>query len=150
VTAIAPRPLRVLLVEDSEEDVMVIRLALNERIDDHELVVIGNGDAAIAYLHAEAPHQGRPLPDLVLLDLNLPGTDGHGVLQAIKSSETLQATPVVIMTTSGSEDDINAAYALNANAYVQKPIHVDEFMSAVRSVKAFWIAHVRFPEREDL
>jgi two-component system, chemotaxis family, response regulator Rcp1 len=148
VTVTAPRPLKVLLVEDSEEDVMLIRVALNEQLGDHELMVIGNGDAAVAYLNAEPPHPESPLPDLVLLDLNLPGTDGRGVLQAIKSSRTLHATPVVIMTTSGAEDDITAAYALNANAYVQKPIQLDDFISAVRSIKAFWVAHVRFAEHE--
>jgi chemotaxis family two-component system response regulator Rcp1 len=148
VTATATRPLNVLLVEDSEEDVMLVRVALDEQEGDHELMVIGNGDAAVAYLNAKPPHPGSPLPDLVLLDLNLPGTDGREVLQAIKTSEMLHATPVVILSTSGAENDITTAYALNANAYVQKPIHLDDFISAVRSIKAFWVAHVRFAEHK--
>jgi len=136
------RPLEVLLVEDDPGDVRLTREALNVRTHLH---VAENAEQAMAFLHRRGEHEDAPRPDLILLDLNLPGRDGRELLAQIKNSEELRQVPVVVLTTSNDEQDIQRAYDLNANSYVTKPLNWVKFVSIVRSIENFWQNAARIP-----
>src|SRR5687767_12509547 len=122
----APResslPIEVLLVEDDPGDVLMTQEAFDEHKVRNKLNVVSDGEEALAYLRREGPHADAPRPDLILLDLNLPRVDGRQVLQAIKEDPDLRRIPVVVLTTSGADEDILRSYSLHANAYVTKPV----------------------------
>src|ERR1700754_2829040 len=104
-----------------------------------------DGESALEYLRTP----GRRLPDLILLDLNLPGIDGREVLAEIKSDALLSIIPVVILTTSRAEEDILRTYRLHANCYITKPVDFQQFIRVVQSIEQFWFAIVRLPAQED-
>ncbi len=139
------RPARVLLVEDNEADVRLTREALREAGENVRLSSVADGDLALAYLRREGGYADVPRPDLVLLDLNLPGMDGREVLEAIKGDRSLRQIPVVVLTTSSEERDVVRAYDAHVNAYVTKPLSFEEFIEAVRSIENFWLRLVKFP-----
>ncbi|MET8844712.1 response regulator [Streptomyces rubiginosohelvolus] len=128
------RPCDVLLVEDDIADAMLIEEALSER-GTSNLVQVTDGVAALE--HLRSPDTARP--DLIVLDLNMPRMNGHELLKVLKTDEGLQAIPVVILTTSTAPDDVNGAYTSHANAYVTKPVNLDEFEQAVQSIDAFYL-----------
>jgi CheY-like chemotaxis protein len=111
----------------------------------HRLAVVNDGNAALAYLRGEEPYGEAPRPDLVLLDLNLPGRDGREVLSEIKSDKELAHIPVVVLTTSAAEEDILRSYQLHANAFVSKPVDLDGFIAAIRQIDHFFVSVVRLP-----
>ena len=139
--------LRVLLVEDNPGDVRLTREALKETKVRNELHVVPDGAEAMAFLRREGEYADAPRPDLVLLDLNLPKKDGRQVLADIKADADLRRIPVVIMTSSEAEQDIAMTYDLNANAYVTKPLDLDQFVRVVRSIEDFWLTIVRLPSK---
>jgi len=139
------RPIEVLLVEDDPGDVMMTREAFQDYKLHNQLHVVSDGAEAMAFLRQEGEYAGRPRPDLVLLDLNLPRMDGRQVLEAIKSDPELASIPVVVLTTSENEDDVLRSYSLHANAYVTKPVDLDQFMEAVRQIDEFFVQVVRLP-----
>jgi CheY-like chemotaxis protein len=138
------RPINVLLVEDDEGDAVLTREAFQEYLH-NRLDVVNDGDQALAYLRRKPPYCDAPTPDLVLLDLNLPGRDGREVLSEIKSDETLRHIPVVVLTTSAAEDDVLRSYQLHANAFVTKPVDLDGFIAAIRQIDHFFVSVVRLP-----
>lgn len=140
-------PVQILLVEDSPGDVNLTREALRGAKIANELNVVGDGEAALAYLRQEGEYAGRPRPHLVLLDLNLPRMDGRDVLAAMKADRSLKSIPVVVLTTSSAEADVLKAYELHANSYVTKPVSFDEFITALRALEGFWLEIVRLPSR---
>jgi two-component system response regulator len=101
----------------------------------------------MAFLHHEPPYADAARPDLVLLDLNLPRKDGREVLAEIKADPDLRSIPVVVLTTSGAEADILRSYDLHANAYVQKPIDLDQFVNVIQTFDEFFLSVVRLPHR---
>ena len=113
----------------------------------NQLHVVNDGTEAMAFLRQEGEYAGRPRPDLVLLDLNLPKMDGREVLEAIKSDPDLASIPVVVLTTSENEDDVLRSYSLHANAYVTKPVDFERFIEVVRQIDDFFISVVRLPRR---
>ncbi|MFJ5220884.1 response regulator [Streptomyces sp. NPDC088354] len=132
---IAPaRPYDVLLVEDDVADAMLIEDALTAR-GTRNLTQVQDGIAALDYLRR--PGQARP--DLIVLDLNMPRMNGRELLAVIKSDEDLRTIPVVVLTTSSAPDDVTAAYRQHANAYVTKPVNLDDFERAVQSIDAFYL-----------
>ena len=137
----------ILLVEDDPGDVLLTREALTEGKIHNNLHVVGDGVAAMAFLRRQPPHADALRPDLVLLDLNLPRKDGRDTLAEIKGDHDLRRIPVVILTTSGAEEDILRSYDLHANAYVQKPLDLDQFLRAVRAIDDFYLSVVRLPPR---
>jgi CheY-like chemotaxis protein len=113
----------------------------------NQLHVVNDGEQAMAFLRQQGEYADLPRPDLVLLDLNLPRMDGRQVLDAIKSDPELSSIPVVVLTTSESEDDVLRSYSLHANAYVTKPVDFDRFISVVRQIDDFFVTVVRLPRR---
>ena len=143
----AQREIEVLLVEDDPGDVLMTREAFQDYKVHNQLHVVNDGEQAMAFLRQEGEYAGRPRPDLVLLDLNLPRLDGRQVLHAIKSDPELSSIPVVVLTTSEAEDDVLRSYSLHANAYVTKPVDFDRFIEVVRKIDDFFVSVVRLPGR---
>ena len=139
------RPIELLLVEDSEPDVRLTMEALREAKVRNRLSVVEDGVEALAFLRREGSYADAPRPDLILLDLNLPRKDGRQVLQEIKNDDTLMRIPVVILTTSKTEEDVLRAYNLHANCYITKPVDFNRFMDVVKSIEDFWLTVVRLP-----
>jgi len=139
------RPIEILLVEDNPGDVRLTREAFRDAKVRNNMVVAGNGLEAMAYLKQENEHAKAVRPDLVLLDLNLPRMNGFEVLDAIKADESLKRIPVIILTTSQAEQDILRSYNLYANAYVTKPMNLEQFIIAIRAIEGFWLEIVKFP-----
>jgi CheY-like chemotaxis protein len=135
----------VLLVEDNPGDVRLTREALNEAARPVRLNVVGDGLDAVRYLRRESPYDDAPRPNLILLDLNLPKKDGREVLAEIKADEDLRMIPVVVMTTSEAQTDIQRAYSLHANCYVTKPADFEDFVGLVRSIEHFWLTVAKVP-----
>ena len=142
------RSLEVLLVEDNVADVDLVREAFKQSKVIISLHVVDRGETALAYLNCEKEFVGAPRPDLVLLDLNLPGIDGREVLHFIKTSETLKSIPVVILTSSAADLDILKTYSWGANAYVVKPVGFPNFLKAISTIEDFWLDLVKLPTRE--
>ncbi|KUL47459.1 response regulator [Streptomyces sp. A1499] len=128
------RPFDVLLVEDDVADAMLIEEALSER-GARNLVQVTDGVAALE--HLRDPDAARP--DLIVLDLNMPRMNGRELLKVLKADDDLQTIPVVVLTTSSAPDDVNGAYSSHANAYVTKPVNLEEFEQAVQSIDAFYL-----------
>jgi len=137
----------ILVVEDSPEDFEATRRSLLRGGLLHPLVHLGNGDEALDYLFRRG-HFARdrtPRPRLILLDLNLPGTDGREVLASIKADDDLRQIPVIVFSTSRDHRDVEACYRAGANSYVQKPVDLPEFRRALDSVKSYWFETVLLP-----
>jgi CheY-like chemotaxis protein len=143
----ADAPIDVLLVEDDPADVVLIREAFENNAVNNVLHVAEDGVEAMAYLRGEGGHAGAPRPDLILLDLNLPRKDGRQVLSEIKADDRLRSIPVVVLTTSGAEEDVLRSYDLHANAYVSKPVDFGRFEEVIRRIDEFFVSVVRLPGR---
>jgi two-component system response regulator len=138
-------PIEVLLVEDNPGDAELTRIALQDSKISINLNVVEDGVEAMAFLRKQHDYAKVPHPDIVLLDLNLPRKDGREVLAEIKSDDNLKRIPVVVLTTSQSEEDILKAYNLAANCYITKPVDFDQFVKIVQSIENFWFAIVKLP-----
>ncbi|MCU1369836.1 MAG: receiver box response regulator [Ilumatobacteraceae bacterium] len=139
--------IQILLVEDNPGDVRLTREALRSAKVANELHVVGDGEEAIEFLRQRGRHHDAPRPDIVLLDLNLPRIDGAEVLEDIKSDVELSKIPIIVLTSSSAEVDIQQAYELHANCFISKPVDFTEFIEAVRSLEGFWLKIVRLPTR---
>jgi len=140
-----PRAIEVLLIEDNPADVRLTREALSERKVVNRLNVVSDGVEALRYLRHEGSYAASPRPDLILLDLNLPRKSGREVLEEIKADPDLRRIPVMVLTTSKAEEDLDRAYSLHANCYIRKPVDLDEFLEVVRSIEHFWFTIVTLP-----
>ena len=135
----------ILLVEDNPGDVELAREALAGSKLANRIAVVNDGEQALDYLFRRDPYGEAARPDLILLDLNLPRMDGREVLAAVKADPSLRRIPVVILTTSRSEEDILRSYDLHANCYITKPIDLNQFLRVVQSIEDFWLTIVRLP-----
>jgi two-component system, chemotaxis family, response regulator Rcp1 len=140
------KPIELLLVEDSEPDVRLTKEALVEAKVKNRLWVVEDGVEALEFLRRQGRYADAPRPDLILLDLNLPRKDGRQVLKEIKDDDSLRRIPVVVLTTSKSEEDVLRAYNLHANCYITKPVDFNRFMDVVKSIQDFWLTVVTLPE----
>lgn len=134
-----------LLVEDSAADARLVREALIENDMAVDLRVARDGHEALDLLFGAGTGGVSLTPDVILLDLNLPGVDGLHVLERLKADARLRQIPVVVLTTSAAARDVGAAYDLHANSYVVKPVHFLEFVDAMRSIQAFWLGLAQGP-----
>ncbi|MFF0506612.1 response regulator [Streptomyces fimicarius] len=141
------QPIEVLLVEDDPGDELMTREAFEDNKIRNTLHVVRDGQEALDFLYRRGEYTEAPRPDLVLLDLNLPKYDGRQVLEQIKGDPDLSLIPVVVLTTSSAEEDILRSYKLHANAYVTKPVDLDQFIAAVRQIDEFFVTVVRLPGR---
>ena len=141
------RAIEILLVEDNEGDARLTLEVFKEGKVTNNLSVVRDGVEAMAFLRREGRYASAVQPDLILLDLNLPRKDGREVLAEIKDDEHLKKIPVVVLTTSGAQDDIAKAYLHHANCYITKPVNLDQFMRVVHSIESFWLSLVKLPER---
>ncbi len=139
------RSIRVLLVEDNPGDADLTKETLEECRLHVEIDIAIDGVQALDRLFRRPPYVAAELPDLILLDLNLPKMGGREVLAQIKQHASLRAIPVVILTSSDAEQDVAKSYELGANCYVTKPVGLDAFQAIVRAVDGFWFAVVKLP-----
>jgi DNA-binding response OmpR family regulator len=135
----------IMLVEDDPGDAGLVRVALRRSPRPCRLLHVRDGAEALAELGRRGPGRPEPLPALMLLDLNLPGQDGHELLGVIRADAHLRALPVVVLSTSGAERDVTRAYGAGANAYVVKPMEMEPFIAAIHAVQEFWFGHARLP-----
>lgn len=131
--------IEVLLVEDNLGDARLTMEAFRETNGRVSLHVVSDGEEAMAFLHKHGPFSHVPRPDMILLDLNMPRMDGREVLAQIKRHHSLKTIPTVILTTSTAEGDVQAAYRLQANCYLTKPVDLEEFEALVKSINEFWL-----------
>ena len=139
------RPIEILLVEDSPGDVRLTQEALEEVKIRNNLTVARDGEEAMELLRSNGAADSIPRPDLILLDLNLPRKTGREVLEEVKGDPALRRIPVVILTTSNEEGDVLGSYDLHANAYITKPVDLDQFIAVVVSIQDFWLEIVTLP-----
>jgi two-component system response regulator len=145
VTTTEGRAIDILLVEDDPGDELITREAFEHNKFKNRLHVAHDGEEGLDYLYRRGKFADAPRPDLILLDLNLPKYDGRQLLEKVKSDPDLARIPVVVLTTSSAEEDILKSYKLHANAYVTKPVDLDQFMKAVRQIDEFFVQVVRLP-----
>lgn len=135
----------ILLVEDSEADILIAREAFKQARMLNTLHVVEDGVEALAFLRQAGKYAASPRPDLILLDLNLPRKNGREVLAEIKADPKLKTLPVVILTTSHAEQDVLEAYDHCANCYIVKPVGFENFLKAVQAINQFWFSVVTLP-----
>jgi len=140
------KPIEILLAEDNPGDARLTVEGFKDAKVKNKITVVEDGVEALAYLRHEGPYANVGLPDLILLDLNMPKKDGREVLAEIKADEELRSIPVLVFTVSNAEKDILAAYNLQASAFITKPIDLDEFITVVRSLEEFWLSIVKLPQ----
>jgi CheY-like chemotaxis protein len=137
--------IEILLVEDNPADVLLMEEALHDAGSSNNLHVVCDGEEAMAYLRGQGAYTTVPRPDLVMLDLNLPKKDGREVLKEIKEDRCLRHIPVIIISTSQSEEEILNSYRLHANCFISKPVDLNKFIEIVRAIDGFWFSVARLP-----
>ncbi len=144
------QPVEILLVEDNPGDVRLTMEAFKEGKICNHLSVVGDGVEALAFLRRDPPFTDAPRPDLILLDLNLPRTNGRDVLSEIEEEEDLRNIPVVVLTTSNSEKDILSTHDLHASCYINKPVDFGQFVTVVKLIEDFWFTIVKPSKTEGI
>jgi chemotaxis family two-component system response regulator Rcp1 len=139
------RKIEILLIEDNPGDVRLIREAFKDSNVVGNFQVAGDGEAAIEYLSGVGENGLNSRPDMIFLDLNLPKRNGLEVLEEVKSNPLLRSIPVVVLTTSNSEEHVFRSYNLNANCYITKPVDFDQFTNVVKVIESFWFNIARLP-----
>lgn len=139
--------IHILLVEDNEGDILLTQEAFEDAKLVNRLSVVKDGKAAIDFLTKIGESENERLPDLLLLDVNLPKVNGHEVLQFIKSNEKLKHLPVIMLTTSSSEKDILLSYRNYVNCYITKPVDVGTFLEVISKIENFWVSIVKLPTK---
>lgn len=138
-------PLEMLLVEDNPDDVDLTIEALEDTKVANRLHVVTDGVAALSFLRREGKYAQAPRPAIILLDLNLPKKDGREVLADIKADPVLRHIPVIVLTTSSAQEDIQRAYDTHANCYITKPVDFEQFVRVIQAIENFWLTVVQLP-----
>ena len=143
-------PAIVLLVEDDPGDQKLVKVSLKKQRIANELYIVSSGEEALDFLYQRGKYDGAvPRPDLIFLDLNMPGIGGKGFLHQIKKDENLKRIPVVILTTSDSDQDIIDSYNLQASGYVKKPVDMEEFKKVMKEIGEYWFMICKLPPKEE-
>lgn len=140
-------PINILLVEDNPGDIRLTEEVLKEGKIKNILHVVMDGEEALSYLRKKDKYANVMLPDLILLDLNLPKKDGREVLAEIKADPKLMCIPVIVLTTSAAEQDIVNMYSHHANCYITKPVDFNQFIDVIKSIENFWFSIVKLPKK---
>jgi CheY-like chemotaxis protein len=140
------KEVQILLVEDNEGDIVLTQEAFEEGKIKTNISVVKNGRDALNFLFRRDKYQDAIIPDIILLDLNIPIFSGFEVLKEIKGDEVLKKIPVIILTTSSNSSDIDKAYDLHANSYVIKPINMSDFLKAILTIEEFWLQLCKLPD----
>lgn len=140
-----PQPLQVLVVEDDPGDVALVESAFAEHAIPSTLHHVADGGEALAFLHRDEPYGDAPRPDLILLDLNMPRVDGRQALVMIKTDDRFKSIPTIVFTTSSADSDISSSYNAQANAYVTKPINLDDYERVINAIRNFYGHTVALP-----
>lgn len=141
------KSIHILLVEDNEGDIFLVTEALEEGKIVNKISVARDGKEALDFLNKTGKFENEELPDLILLDVNLPKKNGHEVLEYIKEQDSLKQIPVIMLTTSSSEKDILMSYKNHANCFITKPVDVDNFLKVIYSIENFWINIITLPTK---
>lgn len=144
---VAKKAIEVLLVEDNPADVDLTREVLSENNDHFQLNAVPDGEQALSFLHRRGSFGAVPRPDVIILDLNLPGIDGRRILQELMTHRELSRIPVIILSSSQAQDDVLSSYRLGANCYFRKPGNLPEFRAVVKAMADFWVPFVSQPRR---
>ncbi len=142
------KPAQILLVEDNEDDVELTLEAFKESKVTMDVHVVENGVNAMKFLRRQDEYKDKPRPDLILLDLNLPIMDGREVLKEIRDDQELTDLPVVVLTTSQSDEDISQVYKMHANCYITKPVDFAQFSIVINQIEGFWFQLVKLPKKQ--
>ena len=137
--------IEILLIEDSPSDANLTMQSLEQAKITNRLHWVEEGEASMDILYQRGEYINAPRPDLIVLDLNLPGMDGREILAEVKADPDLRRIPVVVLTTSSNEEDVLRSYDLNANCYVTKPFNVQQFIQVVQLISDFWLTAVKLP-----
>lgn len=140
-------PIDILLVEDNEADVLLAREAFSDTKVSNNLHIARDGEEAMSFLRRQGGYSEAPRPDLIFLDINMPRKNGLEVLREVKSDPELGCIPILMLTTSQSEDDVSRCYAAHASGYVVKPVGFANFQAVVRAFEGFWLNFVQFPPK---
>lgn len=132
------KPAHILLVEDNDGDILLTIEAFEECKVKTEISIAKNGQEALDFLFNRGAFIDAKKPDLILLDINIPILNGHEVLQEIKSDPTLKKIPVIILTTSSNQKDIDKAYENHTNSYIKKPLEIEDFLNVIKKIEDFW------------
>jgi len=138
----------ILLVEDNPADILITQRALRDSAFAVDLIVLRDGQEAVDYLLRSGPHAGDPdwrSPDLILLDLNLPRLSGQEVLKRIRAQQALATVPVIVLTTSRRQEDVQAVYAAGANTYIEKPQDFARFVQVLQTIQRYWLEMALLP-----
>jgi two-component system, chemotaxis family, response regulator Rcp1 len=146
ISQAALRPIEILLVEDSSSDATLTIRSLESSKLSNQIHWVEDGETAMEFLRQQGEYTQSPRPGLILLDLNLPGMNGGEVLQAVKADPQLHNIPIVILTTSDNQTDINFVYRMNANCYITKPVDIAQFVQVIQLISTFWFTVVKLPE----
>jgi CheY-like chemotaxis protein len=138
-------PIQILLVEDNPGDTRLIQEALKESRVYNTLNTVEDGRQALQYLRKEGKYADATMPDLILLDLDLPHISGREVLEQVKADKALRSIPIVILTVSPSEQDVVQSYDMHVNAFIRKPLDLDQFVRVISSIENFWFTIVKLP-----
>lgn len=136
----------ILLVEDNPGDIRLTMELLRESKIRNRIEVVTDGESAVDFLYRRGAHANAFRPDLVLLDLNLPGKDGRAVLEEVKNQPQFRQIPIVVLTTSSADEDVLRSYDLRANCYITKPVTIDQFTRIIQQIQNFWLTIVKLPE----
>lgn len=137
----------ILLIEDNEGDILLTKEALGHGRIQKEVSVAKDGWEAIQFLEKKGVYESASMPDLILLDVNLPKLNGHEVLARIKSNPQIQHIPVIMLTTSSSESDILRSYQNHVNCFITKPVEASNFLDTIAAIEDFWISIVQLPKK---
>jgi len=140
-------PFEILLIEDSPDDAFLTEQAFQECVVPVSISVVDDGTKAIKYLHKAAPYESAVLPEIILLDLNLPKKSGIEVLKEIKGNPQTASIPILVLSTSQNEEDVIACYEHNANSFISKPVDYVKFVEIVKSIASFWFTSSVLPRR---
>jgi len=142
------KPIQILVAEDDEDDKLLILKAFERTLPKEKVTCVEDGEALIKYLNRTAPYddvEKYPTPDIILLDLNMPKKDGREALAEIKGNEALKMIPVIIFTTSNSQDDIAVTYKMGSSSYITKPGSFEELVKVTEEIENYWSKTVLLP-----